>query len=311
MHVPFSIDALMTFHEVVEAGSLTRASENLQVAKSTVSRQLATLEQQTGAVLLKRTARHVTATEIGLELFERSKQIVRAAGEIDHLMDASRNVVGGSLRVALPNEFGAGWMGKAIADFVRDYPQMRLQVHVTGQLPNLLHEPFDVAIAFGRLRDSQLMCRRIATIGQGMFASPQYLRNYGEPRNFKDLLEHEFITHHASLRDGLMLVKDRDFQRKIKQASRLEINSVRLARDMVVSGVGLSILPLALCRNYVKSGALVPIFKHWQPPLVQVSAIVLARNGIPKKTRTFLDFIAKRINVQEAGTDLQIGLATT
>lgn len=283
---------------------MTRASTNLGLATSTVSRQLSALEKQTGAVLLKRNARHVAPTEIGLELFESCKQIVKASRELDHLVDANRNVIAGTLRVALPNEFGAGWMGKAIADFAMLYPEMRLQVHVMANVPNLLHEPFDVAVAFGNLSDSQLICRRLASLAQGMFTSPHYLRERGEPKTFQDLLQHEFITHQASLRDGEMVLQEKGLKRKIKVASRLEVNSVRLARDMVVSGIGVSILPLALCRRYVESGSLIRIFPQWQAPLVQVSAIVLVRSGLPKKTRAFLDFIAERIIVQE--TEAQI-----
>ncbi|MES2631381.1 MAG: LysR family transcriptional regulator [Pseudomonadota bacterium] len=300
MKTPFSLDALMTFHEVVDCASLTRASANLGLAKSTVSRQLASLEKQTGAMLLKRSTRHVTPTEIGAQLFESCKPIVRAARELDRMVDANRNTVAGTLKVSLPNEFGAGWMGKAIADFATEYPEMRLQVHVSAQMPNLLQEPFDVAIAFGKLRDSELICKRLATLAQGMFTSPQYLQKHGEPKNFKDLLQHEFITYQAAMRDGVMTVRDKGFQREIKLASRLEVNSVRLARDMVVSGIGISILPFALCRRYVETGALVRVLSQWQAPLVQVSAIVLARSGMPKKTRTFLDFVAERINVQES-----------
>lgn len=301
MHPGFSLDALMTFHEVVELGSLTRASSHLGIAKSTISRQIAGLEQQMGTVLLKRSARHVEPTEVGRQLLEKCKQIVRATAEVGELVDTSRNVVSGTLRVVLPNEFGASWMGKAIADFAALYPELRLQVNVAAQTPNLVNEPFDVAIAFGKLQDSQLISRRLATLSQGMFTSPAYIRRHGEPKDFADLLNHEFITQQVTMRQGLTMSQDRGLKRKIAVASRLEVNSVRLARDMVVSGMGVSVLPRALCRRYVESGALVPIFRDWHAPLVQVSAIVLARNGMPKRLRKFLDFIAEQIHVQETG----------
>lgn len=298
----FSLDALTMFYEVVATGSLTRASDNLSVAKSTVSRQLTMLEKQVGVMLLKRSSRRVVPTEVGMQFYEQCKHIFRATGELGRLAEASRGTVAGTIRVALPTEFGSSWMGKAIAEFAMQFPDIRLNVEVRPTIPNLLQEPYDLVITFGKLRDSQLICRNLVNLSQAVYASPAYLETKGWPRTLGDLLQHEFVLHHGMYSDGVITLTERGRRRRLNISSRIEVNNLRLARELASNGMGLSILPRAFCRSYVQSGSLVPVGESWNCPSIQATAIVLTRRGLPRKTRTFLEFIAEQLTTAEKST---------
>ncbi len=301
MKSTFSLDELMMFHEVVTAGSLTRASESLGVAKSTLSRRLTRLEKQLGNLLLKRNTRRVVPTEVGLELFERCQRIVSEVASLDTLAEASRNEVTGTLRVSIPSEFGSGWLGKAIAEFALKYPGLALAIDITTRPVNLIEDDYDVAIGFGRLRDSQLAYRRLATLARGIFASPRYLEAHGYPDSLAALQQHEFVVTDVQQREGTLLLREPGTRRRIRLQPRIAVNSMRLARELVLNHVGLAILPRAMCVHHLKSGALVPVLPDWECPTVDASAVVLAREGIPRKTRVFLDFIAQRLEEIEIG----------
>ena len=295
----FSIDELLLFHEVLRSGSLTKASESLQLAKSTVSRRLANLEKQIGALLLKRNTRKILPTEVGQALYERCESIVREIAGLSEIVSDSRDEVRGTLRVSIPNEFGSGWLGKAISAFALQYPDLQLDIEIATRPVNLIDEPYDVAINFGRLNDSRLVSKRLATLTRGIYASADYLQAHKAPRRLEDLAQHSFIVTDVQQREGTLTLRDQHSRRRIAMAHRIKVNSMRLARELVLGGVGLAVLPRTMCVSYVRSGQLVPILANWQCPTVQATAVVLAREGIPRKTRVFLDFISEYLGAME------------
>lgn len=289
----FSIDELLLFHEVLRSGSLTKASENLQLAKSTVSRRLANLEKQIGALLLKRNTRRLVPTEVGLALFERCKTIVNDISSLDELVADSRDQVRGVLRISIPNEFGSGWLGKAISEFALRYPELQLDIEISTHPVSLIDEPYDVAISFGKLSDSRLVSKRLATLKRGIYASADYLQSHPVPKRFEDLEKHSFIVTDVQQRERTLTLRDHKTRKNITPAHRIKVNSMRLARELVLGGVGLAILPRAMCVPYVRNNQLVPVLASWECPPVQAMAVVLAREGIPRRTRVFLDFISE------------------
>ncbi len=299
MHNNFSIDELLLFHEVLRSGSLTKASESLQLAKSTVSRRLANLEKQIGALLLKRNTRKILPTEVGQALYERCESIMREIAGLSEIVSDSRDEVRGTLRVSIPNEFGSGWLGKAISAFALQYPELQLEIEIAARPVNLIDEPYDVAINFGRLNDSRLVSKRLATLTRGIYASAEYLRTHKAPRRLEDLSQHSFIVTDVQQREGTLTLRDQHSRRRIAMAHRIKVNSMRLARELVLGGVGLAVLPRTMCVPYVRSGQLIPILANWQCPPVQATAVVLAREGIPRKTRVFLDFISEYLGAME------------
>ncbi len=300
MKTAFSLDELMMFYEVVRAGSLSRASENMGVAKSTLSRRLANLEREMGMLLLKRNTRRVTPTEVGQELYARCDIIQREVVRLEGLADEVRTEVSGVLRVSIPNEFGSRWLGTAISEFALKYPALKLVIDIATAPVNLIEDDSDVAISFGRLADSQLTLRRLALLQRGLFASPSYIDRQGAPKTFSELQEHSFIVTDVQQREGTLSLRDPKSRKRLSIVPRIQVNSMRLAREMVLNGVGLAILPRSMCSVHLASGDLVPILPAWQCPPVEATALVLAREGIPRKTRVFLDFLSRRLKEMEA-----------
>lgn len=294
-----SLDDLMLFYEVINAGGMSGAAERLRLAKSTISRTVDRLERQVGTMLIKRSSRKMEPTEIGRDIYERCKTIALEIAKLGDATEEGRSALQGTLRVSMPNEFGSAWLGLAISEFALRYPELRLQIDVNPRPVDLIRESYDIALHLGELSSSQLAYRRIATLERGLYASPAYLAAHGAISQPEDLAQHEFIVTEVLRRDGKLLLRSGAARRSLKPAGRVVVNSMRIARELVMGGVGLGILPVAMSQRFAEAGSLVRLLPQWRVPPVQAGATVLSREGIPRKTRVFLDFIAERLLAQE------------
>lgn len=295
MKNPASLDDLMLFHEVIKSGGMSSASARLGLAKSTISRSIARLERQMETLLIKRNTRTLVPTDIGRDVYERCKNIAAELARLADATEESRSALQGTLRVSMPNEFGSAWLGLAISDFALQYPDLRLEIDVNSHIVDLIAESYDIAIHLGQLKSSQLTYRRLATLPRGVYASAAYLERHDPIRRPEDLKGHEFIVTEVQRREGNLMLRSNSARRTVKLGGRVAVNSLRIARELVVGGVGLGILPVAMSQRYVDSGALVRLLPTWRVPPVLAGATVLAREGIPRKTRVFLDFVAARL----------------
>lgn len=289
------LNALMLFHEVVKAGSLTAACERLNVPRSTLSRRLLQLEKDMGTLLLKRSTRKLAPTDLGLSVHEHCARIESEAAAIQQKTARIRTGLQGSLRVAMPIEFGTAWLGKAISDFAVQYPEMAIEVDVSGRVVDLIDESVDIAITFGQPKPSRMTLRRLGSLTSGIYASPAYIERCGLPSSLDGIASHDCVVTDIQLREGIWRFRSSSGKRDIGVKGRLRVNSIRLARELVVGGAGLGLLPDMMCTGHVQSGALVRVLPSWRSPALPVVALILSRTSVPKKTRIFLDFVAEQL----------------
>jgi DNA-binding transcriptional LysR family regulator len=289
------LNSLRLFYEVVNAGSITRAGEQLRMPKSTISRKLAQLEQHLGAILLKKGSKRLTTTDIGAALYERCRRLVIEIEDVGLTTSEMQSELRGTLRVSIPIDFGLAWISRAIAGFVHKYPDIHLEIQVNSRSVNPREDPYDLTIQLGPLKESGLTYRRLATITRGVYASPEYLALHGTPRTVEDFGKHDCIVTDQQRQDGVWTFRNQTKHRFIEVNGKVTVNNIGVARELAIGSVGLSMLPNVMCQNDVKAGRLVRVLTNWESPPVQATALILSRKGIPNKTRVFLDFLAERL----------------
>lgn len=294
------LNALMMFHEVVNAGSLTAACERLRVPRSTLSRRLLQLEKEMGVLLLKKSTRKLAPTDLGLGIHQHCGRIAAEVAAIQQMTSRTSGELQGTLRVAMPIEFGTGWLGKAISDFAIKYPEMVVEVDVSGRVVDLIDESVDLAITYGHPKPSRMTLRRLGALTSGIYASPQYAQRRGLPQSLDQVTEHDCVVTEIQLREGIWRFSGSRGKRNLHVKGRLRVNSIRLARELVVSGAGLGLLPHMMCAGHVASGALVRVLPSWNSPSLPVVALILSRTSVPKKTRVFLDFVAEQLAASQS-----------
>ena len=283
METPIDLRLLETFVAVAQHASFSRAATALGVAKGTVSRALAQLEEELGVELVHRTTRQVALSTAGAALYERAGAHLAAlrAAVVD--LPEREEAPSGLLRMAAPPDFGIIVLPAVIAGFARRFPAVRFDVRIGGAHVDLIKDGFDLAIrvATGQLKDSSLIARRVGRSAAAFYAAPSYLARRGRPRGLDDA-RHTWVLHHAAVR--LFKLKP--------DAVPFQVDDFFVARDLVRDGVGVGMLPTFVARPYVREGLLEELALG-QPTAMTGDLVMLTPSSgpTPKKVTAFRDFL--------------------
>ncbi|HVY80350.1 MAG TPA: LysR family transcriptional regulator [Steroidobacteraceae bacterium] len=291
------LNLLMLFLEIVNAGSISQAATRLATPKATLSRKLRQLEQQVGAVLLKRGPHRLELTEIGQALLQHCQRIAAEAADASVVASEMQSQLRGTMRICIPFGLASTWISAALARFALEYPDVRLTIHVTNSWVDVSEEPYDVAIYIGRVRNEHLPVRRLAELPRGIYASPKYCERRGSPKRPEELLQHDCIALESQLQDKLWTFDAPDGGRSVTVTPRMTVSDIIAAREMAVAGIGFAMLTHAVCESEVQSGRLVRVLPDWHIPPVAISATFLERRHMPLRIRAFIDMLAQAIDM--------------
>ena len=316
-------DDLLLFARVAESGSFSRAAERVQLPKSTVSRRIAALEKRLGERLLQRTTRKLVITEFGQGVLDHARAL---SEEVDAALAfaLSRQArPSGRLRVSMPGDFASTALERPLAEFIRDYPEVSLELDLSPRRVDLIGENFDLAIRMGALTDdAQLAARRLATFTTGLYAAPSLLREHGEPlapealRTMPALMllsrAGDPVPWQLSLREAEAAGGPRASTAKVKRAAsehtivpqqHVRANSpdvlIRLAR----SGAGVVAVADFFAEPYLARGELQRILPDWCLPDADCWAVFPGRRLMPAKTRAFIDMLGRTMRTCEEAVD--------
>ena len=305
-------DDLLLFARVAESGSFSRAAERVQLPKSTVSRRIAALEKRLGERLLQRTTRKLVITEFGQGVLDHARAL---SEEVDAALAfaLSRQArPSGRLRVSMPGDFASTALEQPLAGFIRDFPDVALELDLSPRRVDLIGENFDLAIRMGDLPDdAQLAARKLAVFTTGLYAAPSVLREHGEPVTPDALAtmpalmllsrSGEALPWSLSARtsaDDAATPRPRRASpndaptQHVVPAQHVRANSpdvlIRLAR----SGAGVVAVADFFAEPYLARGELQRILPDWCLPDATCWAVFPGRRLMPAKTRAFIDMLA-------------------
>lgn len=288
-------DELQTFVSVVDAGSLTRAAERMGVAKSAVSRRVATLESRLGARLLNRTTRSLSLTESGRSFYQRALSLIADLEEAEAAVSSEEAALQGTLRIAAPLSFGLLHLGPAIREFAESHPSLRMVVDFNDRQVDLVEEGFDLAVRIARLEDSSLIARRLTRIREVVCASPDYLARNGIPRTASDLADHVALRY-TNLPDAPWRYRAPDgSEGAVRVRSRLEANNGDYLRDCAIAGLGLIRQPTFIVYRAIEEGLLKPLLTDHSWSEINAYAVYPSARYLSQRVRSFVSFLQSRI----------------
>ena len=240
-------DKLRVFQAAAEARSFTRAGETMGLSQSAVSRQVSALEQDLGTPLFHRHARGLILTEQGEILHATVQDVVLKLDAVRSRLIDTREKPHGELRVTSTLALGANWLTPRLGEFVDLYPEVRLQLLLTDDELDLSMREADVALRLSEPMQPDLIRRRLFTVHFHVYASSDYLKKMGQPRDFGDLDTHRLVafrtqtaTHFLYQLNSLLTI-GRDA--KSPRAANITINNLGAIVRAVEQGVGLAVLP--------------------------------------------------------------------
>ena len=288
------LEDMDVFVRIVDAGGISRAADQLGVAKSAVSRRLVELEGRLGAQLLNRTTRQSSLTEAGRSYYERALRIIADVSELNADTSNKQMALQGVLKVAVPLSFGLQHLAPAITEFAEMNPGLIIHLDFADRQVDLVEEGFDLAVRIAELKDSTLIARRLAPIRLILCASPDYLAREGQPKSPQDLKTHHGL-HYAHAPGSSWKFVGTDGQKSnVALPVKMAANNGDFLRDAAIAGQGLALLPTFLVWKEIEKGELVSVMTNYTVPGLNAYAVYPQTRYLSQRVRTFIDFLSDR-----------------
>jgi DNA-binding transcriptional LysR family regulator len=287
------LSELLVLARVVERGSFSRAAKDFAVPPSTLSRKVAALERRLGVRLLERTTRSLRVTEVGAMLAARCARIARDVDDAERAVADHSRAPRGVLRISTPQALGDFALAPILVDYLRRYPEMRVEVIVDERVADLVRDGLDAAIRVApKLADSSLVAVRLGRITPVLIAAPAYLERAPPLKHPRDIVGHHVVGFGRDRRQLTWSYVGRGNRREQVQVTPRALgNSFSMVRTLCEGGIGLAQLP-AFVTMTSPPGALVALEPGGFRPVSLEVAIVMpsARQASPK-TAAFVDLM--------------------
>jgi len=284
-----NVTAMISFAAVVSAGGFSAAADALGYSKAAISRQISRLEASLGVKLLDRTTRAVTLTPAGREMYVRCARIVDEVNEANQVISGMVARPRGELKVNAPVVSSLFDLTRIIPGFLTACPEVRLYLNLSDSRADLLKGRFDVAFWMGDGYDSGLDAVRLRSYAMVLVAAKSYLGRHGYPALPNELKDHTCIVEtHISrvgewqLSEGVKVSVNR---------GPLTTNSVRMAREAALEGLGISYLPLFLVEEDIANGLLEALLPDVVTQQIAFHLIFPKGNYTLAKVRAFVDYV--------------------
>lgn len=287
------IDAMRLFTRVVEQRSFTRAAQALDLPRSTVTDAIKQLEARLQARLLQRTTRHVSPTLDGEAYYQRCLAIL---AEIE---DAEMAFAGakprGLLRIEVHGTLARHFLLPGLPDFLAQYPDIELYMSEGDRLVDALREGIDCVVRVGKLRDSDMVARRLGELEEVTCAAPAYLQRFGTPHCLEDLQVHRMVGFRSSVTGALMPLEFNVNGRPQPIALPATV-SVSAAESLVAAariGLGIIQVPRYHLREDLANGSLLPLLPQYPSTPMPVSLLYPRNRQLSPRVRVFIDGFSK------------------
>lgn len=289
------LQAMEVFVQVVDAGGFTRAAENMQLPKATVSTLISNLEAVLSVKLLNRTTRHVSVTADGAAYYERCLAILGDVREAEESLSKTRASPSGRLRVDVPTGLGRHVIIPSLPRFFARYPDIQLEVGCGDRLVDLIEEGIDCAVRGGELADSTLIARRIGMLYAVTCAAPSYLATHGRPQHPHELLQHRCINY-FSAKTGK--IYEWDFARageriQLRVPGTVALNDSDAYLEASLAGMGVGQMALASVRPHLETGRLELVLDDWCVDPIPLHVVYPQNRHLSAKVRVFVEWIAE------------------
>lgn len=288
------IDCLRAFVRVLEGGSFSSAAQELGIGQPAVSKRIALLEAELGAQLFLRTSRRLRPTQEGERIHELARQILASYEQARIRVAEAAPQPSGTLRLSLPSSFGRRFLMPVVAEYVRDHPQVRLELRFSEQFVNLVEEGIELAVRIGNLPSSSLVARRLGTIARHLVASPTYLHGRPAPRTPEDLAAHHCIVYARHAPAGEWAFESEHGRHVVQVQGPIVVDDADAMLDAVLRHLGIAILPDWLAAEGLRSGALEVVLPDYAVASLPLHAIYPDMQWMSLRARTFLDLLVRR-----------------
>jgi len=231
-------------------------------------------------------------TEEGLRVYEHCAALLAAAAAAEQAAGAAGEGIRGTLRVNAPVTFAQMYLAAAIASFLAQHSGVDVALATDDPIVDVVEGGFDVVIRIGRLRDSSLVARKLATDRLVICASPAYLARKGEPLTPADLLRHNCLHYTLVSEEAEWRFRGKDGPLSVPARGNFEAGNGTVLHRAALEGLGLAVLPSFMVAQDVAAGRLALVLEGQRQAEIGIYAVVAHRRQMPPRIRAFLDFLS-------------------
>ncbi|WP_419771514.1 LysR family transcriptional regulator [Bordetella bronchiseptica] len=297
------LEDLETFIHIAEAGSLTQAARRLDRSLQAVSRTLAALEQDLGVQLVHRSTRRLALSEAGQAYYHRIKPAIAAIAQARLDIAERRAAPSGTLRVGAPVLFGPDFLVPVIADYMRAYPQVHVDLQLTDAFADLADEGLDLVVRIGDLPDSGLQGRRLGALRRVVFGAPAYFAQHGRPTHPEELRQHACIVRTVDPHPGRWAFQIAGKRRTVAVRGAFRANTMAAIYSAVGAGLGIGYSPLWQIQRLLDAGQVETVLEDFEPRPVPIHVLWQENRLMPAKVRAFVDCLVAGVRLEGGGRE--------
>ncbi|WP_439862506.1 LysR family transcriptional regulator [Pseudomonas antarctica] len=293
--------AMRAFVRVVDTGSFSRASDQLALPRSTVSKLITDLEKHLGIKLMHRTTRALAPTLEGLEYYRHARRLVAELDEVDSAVRGQTLKPGGHLRVDAPASFANCLLIPALVDFHREYPEITIALGISDRAVNIVGEGVDCVIRVGKLDDMAMIGRKVADLDYLTCAAPSYLERRGVPQSPEDLQNNHLKAGYFFAWSGKPepLIFEKGGRRIEVGDCAFSTNEGNGLKEMLLAGLGVGQHFKSIVQYYVDSGQLVRVLPDWSRPTTPLHLLYPPNRHQSARLKVFTDWVIRTFGVSE------------
>jgi DNA-binding transcriptional LysR family regulator len=284
------------FAKVVETGSFARAAHELGLAKPTVSKAITRLEQRLRVSLLHRTSRRLSLTEVGRASLDLAARILHDGETVEAGVLSQAGSPRGLVRMAAPLSFGTAHLGPVLPGFLRRYPDVTVEFHLSDHQVNLVAEGYDLALRIAPMTDSSLLSRRLCPVRILLVGAPSYFAEHGRPSHPKELLEHvgmAFIGGASSGRGGPWRFHHAtEGDVSIDVPFQVLTDNADILMPALLAGRGLALQPEFLVWRELRQGLLETPMPQWSAGELGLHLLMPPSPLRPSRVQVLIDYLA-------------------
>ncbi|MBN8770099.1 MAG: LysR family transcriptional regulator [Thiobacillus sp.] len=288
------LDSMRLFVRVAELGSFSAVAQQMNVARSVVTRQVAALEAHLGTKLLARSTRRLSLTSAGATYLEKCREILGLVDAAEAGLTEDSQAPRGHLRITLPFSFGIRQLMPMFGDFMVANPEITIELEFSDRRTNLIEGGFDLAIRITDRLEPGDVARKIGSSRSVVVAAPGYIKRHGRPRHPKDLIRHECFGYVLATRSSWAFSLDGKTE-WFPVAGRLEANSGDALLAAAIGGLGITYLPTFIVETAVREHSLDILLPAFRAPELGIYAVFPSNRYVPHRVRALVEYLAQRI----------------
>jgi DNA-binding transcriptional LysR family regulator len=290
-------EGLAIFAKVVELRSFAAAATELALSKATVSKAVTRLEKRLGARLFNRTSRRLALTDAGQKLSERASRLL-ADGEAAESEALAQSIAPrGLVRLAVPMSFGIMAVAPILPEFLKQYPDVSIDLHLSDAMVDLIGEGFDAALRIASLPDSSLIARRLCSMPRYTVASPAYLKRHGRPTHPMQLAQHKCLGYAYLSTPGVWhYTNSAGEQASVRPAGPLRVNNGEALMPALLAGLAIADLPEFIVGDAIAAGKLEVILKGWKQTEGALHLVTPSTGPRPARVEALTEFLARHFS---------------